>query len=131
MNPPHDTPSYELSQEQNVDMRSIGTHAIVWGGVCGAVAVLCLALSVAGAAGKLHGPGWRLYAPIGAVNAILAINFVIAGRDFRAAIHRPGCDITHVMAGLSHLSRAVQVQIVVALVFVAVVTAATLFFGGS
>ena len=121
---------YELSEEQNVWVRSIGTHAIVWGTVCAIVALVCLVLAVLGFAGALRGAGWRLYFPVAVVHGVLAVNFVVAGRDFRAAVHRSGCDISHVMAGLRDLSRAVLVQIAVAIASVAVVVVAALLVGG-
>ena len=122
---------HELSREQSVDVRSVGTHAIVWGIVCALVSLACFAVALLGVAGKLHGPGWQIYVPAGVVNAVLAANFVVSGRDFLAAVTRRGCDISQVMTALSHLSRAVLVQIVVALVAIAAVTVAALFVGGT
>jgi len=118
--------TYELSPEQNVGVRSIGMHAIAWGSVCVVVAVTCLVFAWLGHRGKLHGAEWRVYLPVVLVNAALGVNFVVAGRDFQAAVHRSGCDITHVMTGLSHLSRAVLVQIVVSIASIAVITIAAL-----
>jgi hypothetical protein len=123
---------YEFSEEQNADLRSVGSHAMVWGVVCAMVGLACMALAIAGLTGRSMGPtvGWRLYLPAGIVNTVVGANFFIAGRDFRAAVHTHGCDIPHVMQGLLHLSRAVFVQVVISLATVALVVLAVVFFGG-
>lgn len=123
---------YEFSEEQNADLRSLGSHAMVWGFVCAVVGVACLVLAIAGLTGRAPAPttGWRLYLPAGIVNTIVGVNFFIAGRDFRAAVHTHGCDIPHVMEGLLHLSRAVFVQVVIALATVALNILLVIFFGG-
>ncbi len=124
------TRDHEFTEEQNADLRAVGSHAITWGFVCVSAGVACIGLGLLGATGKLHGTAWRLVLPSGVINSIAGVNFLIAGRDFRAAVHTQGCDVRHVMEGLTHLSRAILVQILLGLATIALVVLGAQLSGG-
>lgn len=123
------TGQHELTIEQDAELKSCANHAIAWGVVCLVAALICLSLAAAAAGGRNVSGGLRLYLPAGLLELALGINFCRAGLDFRDAVATRGRDMAHVMKGLSHLSSAVLVQIILAIVTLVLVAASAAFVG--
>lgn len=115
---------YEFSEVENVVVGRLGRRAQAWGAISAVGGVLCVLAALLTVTMGASGPRTLFFLFAALPQLSVGLSFLGSGRALLAVVETQGRDVRLLMEALRAMTAALRIQIVITVVFVALVGAA-------